>query len=76
VDQYMDGYGDSITIGCLGKIAFYRFLFSFPCGSEIKMCVMKWKVCVCSSHHVYDDLSMNESIECVSAKLSTCYRRV
>lgn len=47
MDQYMDSYGDNITIGCLGRIAYYRlriFLFS-PCGNEVKMCVY---VCVCA----------------------------
>lgn len=39
MDQYMDSYGDNITIGSLGKIAFYRVqIFFLPCGSEIKVC--------------------------------------
>lgn len=28
-DQYMDSYGDSVTIGCRGKIAHYRLLDFF-----------------------------------------------
>ena len=92
MDQYMDSYGDNITIGCLGGIAYYRlriFLFS-PCGNEVKMCVFvcvcvcvcvcekRWTVCVCSSLDVYVHLSMNESIECVCVctNLSMCYERV
>lgn len=43
MDQYMDSYGDNITIGCLGKIAYYRLLISFPCGNEAKM----GGVCLC-----------------------------
>lgn len=40
----MDSYGDNITIGCLGKIAYYRLLISFPCGKAAKM----GGVCVCA----------------------------
>lgn len=29
MDQYMDSYGDNITIGSLGKIAFYRVQIFF-----------------------------------------------
>ncbi len=29
VDQYMDSYGDNITIGCLGKIVYYVLLIFF-----------------------------------------------
>lgn len=61
MDQYMDSYGDKITIGCLGKIAYYRLLISFPCGNEAKM----GGVCARSSPDVREHLSMNESIECV-----------
>ena len=35
MDQYMDSYGDNITIGCLGRIAYYRiqtFLFFLLVG--------------------------------------------
>lgn len=81
MDQYMDSYGDNITIGCLGKIAYYRlltFLFFLLVGMGVCMCVYvrRWKVCVCSSLDAYEHLSMNESIECVCTNLSMCYERV
>lgn len=69
MDQYMDSYGDNITIGCLGKIAYYRLKSFFPC-----MCVRGGR-CVCLSLSVYKHLSMNGSIECVCTNLSMCYER-
>lgn len=44
MDQYMDSYGDNITIGCLGKIAYYRLLTFFIFSSCGNGCVY---VCVC-----------------------------
>lgn len=71
MDQYMDSYGDNITIGSLGKIAFYRVQFFFlPCGSEIKVCARdEVEVCVCSELNVFDHLSMNESNECACVQI-------
>lgn len=31
----MDSYGDNITIGCLGKIAYYGLFFFFLLGVKI-----------------------------------------
>jgi len=28
-DQYMDSYGDNVTIGCLGEIAYILLIFFF-----------------------------------------------
>lgn len=65
VDQYMDSYGDNITIGCPGKIAYYRLLtFASSWDRAVCVCVYQWRVCVGSSLDVYKRLSMNESIEC------------
>lgn len=55
MDQYMDGYGDNVTAGCLGKHfidSWFYFYFFRQKG-------------VCSSLSVQGHLSMNEFIECV-----------
>lgn len=47
MDQYMDSYGDNITIGRLGTIAFDRLLTFFFCGNEVKMGGRGGGGCVC-----------------------------
>lgn len=45
VDQYMDSYGDNITIGCPGKIAYYRlltFASSWDRAVRVSVCVCVW----------------------------------
>lgn len=71
VDQYMDSYGDNITIGCPGKIAYHRlvtFASSWDRAVRVSVCAC---ACVCVgggcvgfSPDLYKRLSMNESIEC------------
>lgn len=39
VDQYMDSYGDNITIGCPGKIAYYRLhTFASSWDQAVRVC--------------------------------------
>lgn len=46
MDQYMDSYGDNITIGCLGKIAYYRLLIFFFLDGCICVCEEEEGVCL------------------------------
>lgn len=79
----MDSYGDSITIGCRGKIAHYRLLDFFSLwewgkgGRCVCVCVRRWNVCVGLSLDVYKLLSMNESTECgwVYVQILACVTR-
>ena len=42
VDQYIDGYGDTVTIGCPRKIAYYTLIFAAWWDRAMCACV-----CVC-----------------------------